>query len=80
MGSPAGKIEIVRLPCEGFDAHALDDFVRHQAVTECRRYADGERKLLPIAFTEDRSLEKRRDEALGIIRRLNHDLIAFAAY
>ena len=42
MGSPAGEIEIVRLPCEGFDAHALDDFVSHQAVTECRRYADGE--------------------------------------
>ena len=73
------KIEIIKLPDPRFYVYSLDDFIRHQAVSECWRNIDGEWKLLPIAFTEDWGPEKRREEAAGIIDRINRDLIAFAA-
>ena len=73
------KIEIIKLPDPRFHVYSLDDFIRHQAVTECWRNTDGGWKLLPIAFTEDWGLEKCREEAAEIIDRINRDLIAFAA-
>ena len=73
------KIEIIKLPDPRFNEYSLDDFIRHQAVTECWRKIDSEWNLLPIAFTEDWGLEKCREEAAGIIDRINRDLIAFAA-
>ena len=60
------KIEIIKLPDPRFYVYSLDDFIRHQAVSECWRNIDGEWKLLPIAFTEDWGPEKRREEAAGI--------------
>ena len=47
------KIEIIKLPDPRFNEYSLDDFIRHQEVSECWRNIDGEWKLLPIAFTED---------------------------
>ena len=73
------KIKIIKLPDPRFNEYSLDHFIRHQAVSECWRKIDGEWKLLPIAFTEDWGLEKCREEAAGIIDRINRDLIAFAA-
>ena len=73
------KIEIIKLPDLRFHEYSLDDFIRHQVVSECWRNIDGEWKLLPIAFTEDWGLEKCREEAAEIIDRINRDLIAFAA-
>ena len=73
------KTEIIKLPDPRFHVYSLDDFIRHQEVTECWRNIDGEWKLLPIAFTEDWELEKCREEAAGITDRINRDLIAFAA-
>ena len=73
------KIEIIKLPDLRFNEYSLDDFIRHQVVSECWRNINGEWKLLPIAFTEDWGLEKCREEAAEIIDRINRDLIAFAA-
>ena len=73
------KIEIIKLPDLRFNEYSLDDFIRHQVVSECWRNIDGEWKLLPIAFTEDWGLEKCREEAAEIIDRINRDLIAFIA-
>lgn len=73
------KIEIFQLPDPRFNEYSLDDFIRHQTVSECWRNIDGEWKLLPIAFTEDWGPEKCREEAAGMIERINRDLIAFAA-
>ncbi len=73
------EIEILKLPDQRFHEYSLDDFIRHQAVSECWRNLDGEWKLIPIAFTEDWGLEKCREEAAEIISRINRDLIAFAA-
>ena len=74
------EVLIQRLPSEGFDEHSLDDFVRHQVVSECWRKVDGEWKLLPIAFTEDWGPDKCREEAADISRRADRDLISFAAF
>ena len=73
------KIEIIKLPDPRFNEYSLDDFIRHQVVSECWRNIDGEWKLLPVAFTEDWDLEKCREEAAEITDRVNRDLIAFAA-
>ena len=74
------EISIQRLPSEGFNEYSLDDFVRHQVVSECWRNMDGEWKLLPIAFTEDWGLDKCREEAADLLQRAERDLIAFVAF
>lgn len=74
-----GKIEIIQLPDPRLNEYSLDDFIRHQVVSECWRKIDGEWKLLPIEFTEDWGPEKCREEAAGLLDRINRDLVAFAA-
>ena len=74
------EILIQRLPSEGFNECSLDDFVRHQVVSECWRNVDGEWKLLPIAFTEDWGLDRRREKAADIFQRADKDLISFVAF
>ena len=74
------EIVIQRLPSTGFNEYSLDDFVRHQVVSECWRNVDGEWKLLPIAFTEDWGPDRCREKAADIIQRADRDLISFAAF
>ena len=73
------EILIRRLPYKGFTMYSLDDFVRHQVVSECWRNVDGEWKLRPIAFTEDWGLDTCREEAADIFQRADRDLISFVA-
>ena len=73
------EVAIIKLPDLRFYEYSLDDFKRHQAVTECWRNIDGEWKLLPIAFTEDWGLEKCREEAADLLQRADRDLIVFVA-
>lgn len=63
-----------------FDRHSLDEFRRHQTITECWRNVDGELKLVPNEFTEDWPVEKCREVAAGISCRLEKDLSAFGAF
>lgn len=74
------EVLIQRLPSKGFNEYSLDDFVRHQVVSECWRNVDGEWKLLPIAFTEDWGPDKCREVAADIFQRAGRDLISFAAF
>jgi len=74
------EIEILKLPNTRFHEHSLDDFIRHQVVTECWRNVDGAWKLLPIAFVEDCGLEQCRAEAADILHRIHEDLMVFAAF
>ena len=74
------EVLIQKLPSKSFNEYSLDDFVRHQVVSECWRNVDGEWKLLPIAFTEDWGLDKCRKEAADIFQRADRDLISFVAF
>lgn len=73
-------IRIERLTEDNFNQYSLDDFVRHQVVTECWRKVDGEWKLLPIAFIEDWDLNKRRKEAALIAGNLHGNMIDYGAF
>lgn len=74
------EIRYKKLHHENFDGHLLDEFRRHQTITECWRKVDGELKLTPNKFTEDWSVEKCREVAAGISYRLEKDLSAFGAF
>lgn len=65
---------------ENFNAQSLDDFSRHQVVTECWRKVDGQWGLYPIAFTEDWDLKKRREIAGNIAGNLGGDMVDFGAF
>ena len=74
------EIRYEKLNHENFGGHSLDDFIRHQTITECWRNVDGELKLVPHSFTEDWSVEKCREVAAGISCRLEKELSAFGAF
>lgn len=74
------EITIQRLTETNFNEHSLDDFIRHQVVTECWRNVDGEWKLLPIAFVEEWGMEKCREIASNIANNLHGDMIDYGAY
>lgn len=74
------KLKFERLTKQNFDEYSLDSFVRHQDVTQCWRNVDGEWKLLPIEFTEEWDLEKRRSIAKNISESLDENIIGYGAY
>ncbi len=63
-------VEVKALTRDNFRADSLDDFIRHQEVTECWRCIDGEWQLLPIAFTEGWNLPRLREEAADLLRAI----------
>lgn len=73
-------IKIEKLTAENFNAASLDEFSRHQVVTECWRKAEGKWGLYPIAFVEDWDLEKRRAIARAIAENLEGDMLDFGAF
>ena len=74
------EIRVERLTEDNFNTHSLDNFIRHQVVTECWRNVDGNWILLPISFVEEWSLDKCREEALAIANNLNGDMIDYGAF
>ena len=73
-------VTIEKLTKDNFSEHSLDEFSRHQVVTECWRCVGGQWVLQPIAFTEDWSLEKRRGMAKTIAENLDGDMLDFGAF
>lgn len=61
-------MEITRLDSRNFTLDSLDNFSRHQEVTQVYRLIDGQLQLVPLTFTEDWSLERRREKAREILR------------
>ena len=74
------EIRYEKLNHGNFGGHSLDEFRRHQTITECWWKVDGELKLVPNDFSEDWSVEKCREIAAGISSRLEKDLSAFGAF
>lgn len=69
-----------KLDHTNFSAHSLDNFIRHQQVSECWRKVDGAWKLLPIFFEEDWSRARCREEAVDILQHMEKDQTAFGAF
>lgn len=58
-----------KLTLETFDPHALDGFVRRQQVTRCWRQQGDALVLRDVCYTEDWSLDRRR-QAAGEVREI----------
>ncbi len=73
-------ITFAKLDHTNFSACSLDDFVRHQQVSECWRNEEGTWKLAPISFVEDWSLEQCRKIASDVVAHMEKDQTAFGAF
>lgn len=55
------EIRYEKLNHGNFGGRSLDEFIRHQTISECWRKVDGELKLVPNEFAEDWTVEKCRE-------------------
>ena len=69
-----------RLDNHNFTGHSLDDFVRHQTVTECWRKINNDWKLVPNAYEEKWSLAQCREIAEDVVHHINLDQTGFGAF
>lgn len=73
-------ISYQKLTDQNFRVDSLDDFVRHQEVTECWRRVDGRLVLVPVSFVEDWDIDKRRSVAGEILSCIKDHGFAFGAF
>ena len=73
------EIHYQRLNADYFTAHSLDDFVRHQTVTECWRKIDNDWKLVPNVYEENWSQVQCREIAEEMLHNINLDQTGFGA-
>ena len=69
-----------RLDNNNFTGHSLDDFIRHQTVTECWRKIDNDWKLVPNAYEENWSQVQCREIAEDVVHHINLDQTGFGAF
>ena len=69
-----------RLDKNNFTGHSLDDFVRHQTVTECWRKIDNDWKLVPNVYEENWSQAQCREIAEDVVHHINLDQTGFGAF
>ena len=74
------EIHYQRLNADNFTGNSLDDFVRHQTVTECWRKIDNDWKLVPNVYEENWSQVQCREIAEDVVHNINHDLTGFGAF
>ena len=58
-GVMSAEIHYQRLNADNFTGYSLDDFVRHQSVTESWRKKAGDWKLVPNVYEENWSLPQK---------------------
>lgn len=71
---------IETLTTENFGLHSLDDFQRHQQVTDVWRRADGGLELVRQPFTEDWDPELRRKVAARMLGNLKRGYFGTGAF
>ena len=69
-----------KLDNTNFTGHSLDDFVRHQTVTECWRKTGCDWKIVPNVYEENWSPEQRREMAEDVAHHINLDQTGFGAF
>ena len=74
------KYQYKRLDNHNFTGHSLDDFVRHQTVTECWRKTDNDWKLVPNVYEENWSQVQCRETAEDVVHHINLDQTGFGAF
>ena len=74
------EIHYQRLNADNFTGHSLDDFIRHQTVTECWRKIDNDWKLVPNVFEENWSQGQCREIAEDVVHHINLDQTGFGAF
>ena len=74
------KYQYRRLDNNNFTGHSLDDFVRHQTVTECWRQINNDWKLVPNVYEENWSQVQCREIAENVVRHINLDQTGFGAF
>ncbi len=74
------EIHYQRLNSDNFNGHSLDDFVRHQTVTECWRKTDNDWKLVPNGYEEIWSQAQCREIAEDVEHHINLDQAGFGAF
>ena len=74
------KINYQKLNADNFTGHSLDDFVRHQNVTECWRKIAGDWKLVPNVYEENWSQVQCREIAEDVVHRINLDQTGLGAF
>ncbi len=76
----SAEIHYQRLNGANFTGHSLDDFVRHQTVTECWRKIEGDWELVPNVYEENWSLEQCRKIAEDVVHHIDLDQTGFGAF
>lgn len=69
-----------RLTRENLDGHSLDDFRRHQTVSQVWRRLDGQWQLVPLVFEETWDLETCREIAADVAEHMEADQSAFGCF
>ena len=77
MGS---KYQYRRLDNNNFTGNSLDDFVRHQTVTECWRKIGNDWKLVPNVYEENWSQVQCREMAEEMVHHIDLDQTGFGAF
>ena len=76
----SAEIHYQRLNADNFTGYSLDDFVRHQTVTECWRKIAGDWKLVPNVYEENWSQVQCREIAEDVVHHINLDQTGFGAF
>ena len=76
----SAEIYYQRLNADNFTGNSLDDFVRHQTVTECWRKIGGDWKLVPNVYEENWSPEQCREIAEDVVYHIELDQTGFGAF
>ncbi len=69
-----------RLDDQNFTGRSLDDYVRHQTVTECWRKTDNDWKLVPAVYEYNWSQAECREIAEDVAQHITLDQTGFGAF